>query len=165
MTKQTSIANVLAKTQANWPESNHEISPEILRIHRISAYCQQNLSLVLSDYELQAAEFSVLETLRKEPSPYCLTPTGLSSAMLFSSGGLTKVLNRMEETGLIERVENPYDKRGKLVQLSANGLSLIGDVIVKLHHTEQQKLHVLNPDEKVQLNALLNKVLTVWEDT
>jgi len=146
MTEQTSIANVLAKTKANWPESNSQISPEILRIHRISAHCQQNLSLVLSPYGLQVAEFSVLETIRKEKLPYSLTPTELSRAMLFSSGGLTKVLNRMDKAGLIQRIENPNDKRGKLVQLSESGQKLI------------------NLEEKEQLNYLLNKILRVWEE-
>ncbi|WP_409439543.1 MarR family winged helix-turn-helix transcriptional regulator [Psychromonas sp. GE-S-Ul-11] len=164
MSKQSSIANVLAKTKANWPESNNQISPEILRIHRVSAYCQQNLSLVLEPYGLQVAEFSVLETLRKEKPPYCLTPTELSSAMLFSSGGLTKVLNRMHTAGLIQRMDNPNDKRGKLVQLSESGQSLIGEVIVKLHNTEKQKFNVLNTEEKAQLNHLLNRILQVWEE-
>ncbi|MEG3756230.1 MarR family transcriptional regulator [Psychromonas arctica] len=164
MTEQTSIANVLAKTKTNWPESNSQISPEILRIHRISAHCQQNLSLVLNPYGLQVAEFSVLETLRKEKFPYCLTPTELSRAMLFSSGGLTKVLNRMDTAGLIIRIENPNDKRGKLVQLSESGQTLIGEIIVKLHTTEQQKFNVLNLEEKEQLNYLLNKILRVWEE-
>ena len=164
MTEQTSIANVLAKTKANWPESNSQISPEILRIHRISAHCQQNLSLVLSPYGLQVAEFSVLETIRKEKLPYSLTPTELSRAMLFSSGGLTKVLNRMDKAGLIQRIENPNDKRGKLVQLSESGQKLIGEIIVKLHTTEQRKFNVLNLEEKEQLNYLLNKILRVWEE-
>ncbi|RBW41732.1 MarR family transcriptional regulator [Psychromonas sp. B3M02] len=165
MTKQASIANMLAKTKANWPESAAQISPEILRIHRVSAYCQQNLSLILKRYDLQAPEFSVLETLRKEQPPYCLTPTELSSAMLFSSGGLTKVLNRMNAAGLIERVDNPNDKRGKLVKLSETGQSLIGEVIVNLHHTEQQKFNLLNAEERAQLNHLLSKILHVWEES
>ena len=118
---------------------------------------------MLKHYTLQAAEFSVLETLRKKQMPHCLTPTELSTAMLFSSGGLTKVLNRLTMAGFIIRIENPNDKRGKLVQLTGKGKDLIDKVIVELHAKERNKMNVLSQSEKVQLNTLLEKVLNVWE--
>jgi len=158
MTKQTSVNNILKKTKNNWPESNQALSPEILRIHRISTHLHHNLEQVLKHYALQAAEFSVLETLRKEKMPHCLTPTELSTAMLFSSGGLTKVLNRIRVAGFIIRIDNPNDKRGKLVQLTEKGKDLIDKVIVELHAKEQNKMNVLSKSEKVLLNTLLEKV-------
>lgn len=95
--------------------------------------------------------------------PHCLTPTELSTAMLFSSGGLTKVLNRIRVAGFIIRIDNPNDKRGKLVQLTKKGKDLIDKVIVELHEKEQNKMNVLSKSEKVLLNTLLEKVLNVWE--
>lgn len=163
MTKQTSVSKILKKTADNWPESNQDLSPEILRIHRISTYLHLNLEQVLDAHMLQAADFSVLETLRKELSPHCLTPTELSTAMLFSSGGLTKVLNRITTAGFIVRVNNTKDKRGKLVQLTQTGKALIDNVIVELHAKEQNKMNILSANEKDQLNILLEKILHVWE--
>lgn len=163
MSKQTSVSKILKKTADNWPESNRNLSPEILRIHRISTYLHCNLEQVLGAHTLQAADFSVLETLRKERFPHCLTPTALSTAMLFSSGGLTKVLNRITTAGFIVRIDNANDKRGKLVQLTESGKMLIDKVIVELHAEEQNKMNVLSQHEKEQLNTLLKKVLNVWE--
>ena len=45
--------------------------------------------------------------LRSVPSPYELTPTELYDAVLLSSGGMTKVLRRLETRGLVSRGENP----------------------------------------------------------
>jgi DNA-binding MarR family transcriptional regulator len=163
MNKQTSVSSILHKTAENWSESNNAISPEILRIHRIRDYLHNDLNQVLVAFDLQAAEFSVLETLRKEAYPHCLTPTSLSSTMLFSSGGLTKVLNRLANAGFITRTDNFEDKRGKLVQLSKSGNDLITKVIVELHSQEQEKMAVLSITEKQLLNQLLHKVLGVWE--
>ena len=163
MIKQTSVTNILKKTAEYWPESYQGISPEILRIHRISHYLHTNLITVLKEYGLQPAEFSVLETLRKEPKPHCLTPTQLSKTMLFSSGGLTKVLNRLIENDLIIRLENPNDNRGKLVQLTKVGAALISEVIIKLHHEEHKKINKLSINEKKQLDKLLEKMLNCLE--
>lgn len=163
MNNQTSVTKILIKTENNWPESNQNISPEILRIHRISTYLHRNLERVLSHYTIQPADFSVLETLRKECHPHCLTPTELSTAMLFSSGGLTKVLNRLTAACFVIRIDNPNDKRGKLVQLTETGKCLIDKVIVELHADEQKRMAILNQDEKAQLNMLLEKIINVWE--
>ncbi|AZG36763.1 MULTISPECIES: MarR family winged helix-turn-helix transcriptional regulator [Shewanella] len=163
MSKQKSITSILTKTAENWPESNQNISPEILKIHRIHQHLQQNLTKVVERYGLQSADFSALETLRKEPPPHCLSATALSHSMLFSSGGLTKLLNRITNAGFIERVDNPQDKRGKLVQLTEKGKSLIGKVIVELHQQEQEKMAFLSKNEKTALNVLLNKILGEWE--
>ncbi|MDO6469528.1 MarR family transcriptional regulator [Neptunomonas phycophila] len=164
MIKQTPVTQVLHKTEKNWPESHQEISPEILRIYRINDYLRQNVQIVLDNFGLQAADFAVLETLRKEPAPHCLTPTELSTAMLFSSGGLTKVLHRMTNVGYITRIHNPHDKRGKLVQLTESGGTLINEVIVKLHSQEQSIMTALSTHEKTALNQLLEKLLNVWEE-
>ena len=163
MIKRTPVSEILIKTKNNWPDSNEGLSPEILRIHRISTYLHHNLEQVLSHYTIQPAEFSVLETLRKETQPHCLTPTELSTAMLFSSGGLTKVLNRLNVAGLIIRIDNPNDKRGRLVQLTETGQRLIDKIIVELHTDEQKRMSILSENEKAQLNTLLAKIINVWE--
>ena len=163
MSKQETIANILKKVEENKPESFANYSPAILRIHRIHDYLHQNLAHIIEKYDLQHADFGVLGTLRREKPPYCLSPTELSHSMLFSSGGLTKVLNRVTNAGLIERIDNPEDKRSKLVQLTGTGKTLIEKVIDELHRSEQKKMTVLSKQEQQQLDTLLEKLLTVWE--
>ncbi|MFS1437336.1 MarR family winged helix-turn-helix transcriptional regulator [Shewanella sp. 10N.286.48.A6] len=163
MPKPDSINQILQKSADNWPESFATISPSILRLHRIHTYLHHNMESVVKHHQLQAADFGVLETLRKEPAPFCLSPTQLYCAMLFSSGGLTKVLTRLTNAGLIVRLDNPEDKRSKLVQLSDKGKVLIEQVILELHQKEQRKMASLTVDEQQHLDALLKKLLGVWE--
>ncbi|TEW55307.1 MarR family transcriptional regulator [Psychromonas sp. RZ22] len=161
--KQTPVTNILKLTKENWPQSYQGLSPEILRIYRVHDHLYQHLNQVLTAYNLQAADFGALETLRKQAVPYSLSPTELSTAMLFTSGGLTKVLKRITDAGLVQRINNPNDKRGKLVQLTEAGEQLINRIIVDLHTQEQKKLAILSKDEKHTLNKLLNKMLGIWE--
>ena len=163
MAKQETVANILKNIEQNWPESFEKYSPPKLRIHRLHDYFQQDLEKVISQHALQHADFGVLTTLRRAGEPFCLSPTELYSSMLLSSGGLTKVLTRVTTAGLVERVDNPEDKRSKLVQLTEEGRVLIDGIIQELHLVDQQRLKVLSQEEKQQLDGLLEKMLTAWE--
>ncbi|GAB3532860.1 MarR family winged helix-turn-helix transcriptional regulator [Photobacterium alginatilyticum] len=160
MSKQETVANILKKIEDNWPQSAEKCSPAILRLHRIHDYHQQDLIGILDQYDLQRADFSVLAALRRQGEPCCLSPTELYRSMLFSSGGLTKVLSRITTLGLIERLDNPEDKRSKLVKLTEKGKELIDRIIHQLHNHEQEFVSVLSEKEQEQLNSLLEKLLT-----
>ena len=79
--------------------------------------------------------------------------------MFFSSGGLTKVLVRLAEAGLIERLENPHDKRSKLVQLNQKGKQLVETIMPTIQQQGRQLLAGLSENESLQLESLLQKVL------
>ena len=79
--------------------------------------------------------------------------------MIFSSGGLTKVLNRLSQSELIVRIDNPEDKRSKLVQLTSKGKLLIETVMPELHQRERDALSVLSAAELQQLDALMQRLL------
>lgn len=83
--------------------------------------------------------------------------------MLFSSGGLTKVLHRLQQDALIERHDNPGDKRSKLVQLTEKGQLLVEKMLPELHQKELEMLSVLNTEEQTQLSALLNRIMDKHE--
>ncbi|WP_157946044.1 MarR family winged helix-turn-helix transcriptional regulator [Vibrio gangliei] len=134
-----------------------------LRLHRISDYLKADVQQHLAPYQLQQADFSILISLYRQGKPYNTSPTLLYKTMLFSSGGLTKVLARVEEKQLIERIDNPEDKRSKLVQLTEIGLQTIESILDKLQQSRQQKLSCLNAQEQKQFEELLTKILNDWE--
>lgn len=154
-----SIKEILDEMDKNWPECAETVSPALLRLLRVSELFHHNMQAHVEHHNLQRAEFSALATLRRSPRPYCLSPTALYQSMIFSSGGLTKVLNRLSRAALIERIDNPEDKRSKLVQLTSTGKQLIETVIPKLHQTEINMLSVLSPDEQQQLDSLMQRIL------
>ena len=156
-----SINDILAAMATNWPECAESSSPALLRLLRLSNIFHLGVQQLIDEYQLQAADFSVLCTLRRSPAPHCLTPTTLYQSMLFSSGGLTKVLVRLSDLALIERIADPEDKRSRLVQLTKTGKNLIETILPELHQQEQALLAVLSIDEQAQLNNLLQRLLAV----
>lgn len=158
-----SINNILESLALNWPECAQSTSPALLRLFRVSDIFQRNIDQQIEKFALQRADFGVLCSLRRSPSPYSLSPTNLYQSMLFSSGGLTKVLGRLSLSGLIERLDNPDDKRSKLVQLSAQGKSLVETILPALQQQDQRILEVLSKTEQQQLNTLLQQILKQYE--
>ncbi|MEZ9710502.1 MarR family winged helix-turn-helix transcriptional regulator [Vibrio breoganii] len=163
MSKQESLETILQLGRKNWPEVFDNFRPTLLLVHRIHSHLDDDLEDLITGHDLQKADFGILMTLRRSGEPYCLSPTDLYRSMLFSSGGLTKVLSRVEKMGLIERLENPEDGRSKLVKLTVTGCRLIEQVALTLHQQEQRQLEVLTAEERQQLERLLNKVLGQWE--
>lgn len=163
MIKRKSVKLVIESMDINWNDSGRTCVPVVLRLHRIHDHLHGVLDEILIDYNIQRADFGVLETLRRANSTYCLSPTQLYNEMLFSSGGLTKVLNRLVDQGYIKRIDNPKDKRSRLVQLTCDGKSLIEELIKKLHRNEQRFMSVLTLDEQKQLDILLEKALLSYD--
>ena len=162
MPKQQTIVNILKKIENNHSDPQN-YSPTILRLVRLGHHLRQNVAQVIVKYDLQHGDFGVLATLSREKAPYCLSPTEIYSAMLCSSGGLTKVLNRVTNAGLIERIDNPEDKRSKLVQLTETGKQLTDKITRELHSKEHKLMGILSDTEQQQLDDLLAKLLHVWE--
>ncbi|MCJ8351568.1 MarR family transcriptional regulator [Moritella sp.] len=153
------INEILQAMDDNWPECADGVSPALLRLLQVSNLFHHRMETLVASFDLQRAEFSVLSTLRRSPAPYCLSPTALYQSMIFSSGGLTKVLNRLSQAALIERIDNPEDKRSKLVLLTSKGKQLIETVMPKLHQQERKRLSVLSADELQQLDAMMQRML------
>ena len=67
------------------------------------------------------AQFRVLCSIRCE---VCITPVELKTVLSVDPGAMTRMLDRLACKGWIERLPNPADKRGVLVQLTPDGATL-----------------------------------------
>jgi len=88
-----------------------------------------------------------------------LSPTQLYDLTIFSSGGMTKLLKRLEAKGFISRKPDEKDKRCMLVCLTKNGVETIKLVFSEISKECSSYFDVLDKKEKETLSALLKKVL------
>lgn len=109
-------------------------------------------------YNLSTSEFDVLMTLLCHIEP--MSPTNLYESMIFSSGGMTKLLKKLEEKKLIERIPSKKDKRSLLVALSREGKKLVSDAFGDVVKINTEVLSKLEESEQATLENLLKKLLT-----
>lgn len=112
---------------------------------------------IKTNYDLLHSHIDVLASLYFNGNS--LSPTELYDAMLFSSGGMTKVLNKLEERNLIKREPSLDDKRKTLICLTFEGETLVKDCIEKIAKAKESIFEVLNEEEKENLQNILKKLI------
>jgi len=120
---------MLRQTADSFPELYSPGMRAIARIFRLRDLIFENAQREMARFDLSPAEYSVLSTLRKTPAPHALRPADITKGMLLTSGGLTKVLNALEGRGLIEREDDPNDRRGSIARLTAGGVAFAEEVM------------------------------------
>lgn len=136
----------------------------MLYLYRARDQLYLDLTRVLQPWGLLPADLDVLGALRTQPHPWQLTPTELYRSLLLSSGGLTKILHRLQAAGLVARTPNPQDRRSSLVVLTAAGAELVERVMGAVVEHERRFLQPLDDAEQAELNRLLSKLVSAGED-
>lgn len=131
----------------------------ILPMLLVNKYVLDTSDGKLAKLGLQRSDSDVLASLFFNNN--LLSPTQLYEAMLFSSGGMTKVLKRLEERGLISRIPSTDDRRSLLVRLEEKGAKLISSVLLEVAEYQSQLLSVLDEEEKRVIETAFKKLAYV----
>jgi MarR family 2-MHQ and catechol resistance regulon transcriptional repressor len=119
---------------------------ETLRRH---AECHiHRLGLGLSD-------FAVLEVLLHK-GPTAVNTIG--NMVRLTSGSITTAVDRMEQKGLVERRNDPEDRRARVVHLTPAGRKLISCAFADHEAAMERATSGLTPEERGQASELLKKL-------
>jgi DNA-binding MarR family transcriptional regulator len=134
------------------------------RVIRLAGHFQQHAHEAVAPLGITESDYGFLAPLRRSGAPYRLTPTELARQRMFSSGGATAAIDRLERKGLVRRTPNPDDRRGFLVGLTDEGLRVIDEAMARHAGTEQAAVASLTRKERDQLGALLRKLVLALEE-
>ena len=147
-----------------WPAIDTSPIDVVARVGRLAHFFDEGINELLSVYGIRREGWDVLASLRRAGPPYRASPTELYRRLMRTSGAMTNRLNRLESAGLIARVPDPADARGRLVELTEAGHRLV-ERLAPLHlANEGAMLEPLTPAERAELAALLAKILVAFED-
>jgi DNA-binding MarR family transcriptional regulator len=111
-----------------------------------------------SGCELPLAWFEVLLQLRKS-SVGRLKMNQIASAIVHSTGGTTRLVDRLEEAGLVERQLCPTDRRAIHVAITEAGDAKLDDALgVHLDYLNDHLATRLSDVERATLSTLLTKL-------
>ncbi|KAB2346109.1 MarR family winged helix-turn-helix transcriptional regulator [Actinomadura rudentiformis] len=91
---------------------------------------------------LRHAAFEVLLNLSRTSSNHP-TMGELADRLILTSGGMTRLIDRMENAGLVHRYTAPDDRRRQLVGLTEAGQAKLAEAVAV--HTETLRRHFSGP--------------------
>lgn len=101
------------------------------------------------------SDFAVLEVLlHKGPTPV----NAIGSLVRLTSGSITAAVDRLERKGLVERRNDPEDRRARVVYLTDEGTKLISCAFADHELAMERAASGLTPEEREQAAALLKKL-------
>jgi DNA-binding MarR family transcriptional regulator len=161
---QDHTGRILEEWQRESPELDMAPIAVIGRVLRAARYLERAVERELGLHGLNIAEFNALSALRRVGAPFQLTPSELSHHLLFTSGGLTKLLERLERSGLISREPGPGDRRVVLVQLTEEG-RVRQEAAMRAHLANEEALLAdLSAADREALSGMLRSLLLGLEE-
>lgn len=118
---------------------------------------------VLETVELGVSEYRVLAALQPGGRPEPQNPTPLAQRLGHTTGGMTKILDRLESAGLIERRADPDDARATRVALTARGAATFDRALRALVAASDRRLAALAPSDREALARDLGRFARVLE--
>lgn len=146
--------------QKERPDLNVKAKAVTGRIIQCQGIFLEQVSQAFKPLQINTGEYAVLCTLRVSGKPYQLTPKQILKLVLLTSGGMSNLLERLEQKHWLIRLPDPNDRRGVLVKLTEKGLTLVEQAMAAHARIEQQFTAPLTAPEQATLAQLLKKLLS-----
>ena len=130
------------------------------RVSRVSRQLDVARRAAFAEHGIEQWEFDVLAALRRAGPPYQLSPGRLLRETLVTSGTMTNRVDRLAGRGLVERLPDPRDRRGVLVQLTDRGRETVDGALASLLELERPLLSALGQEDRDRLAGLLRRLAT-----
>lgn len=149
----------VSRIVGQWRRERPDLDPSPLliigRIQHLAELLDAALRPTFAAAGLGNGEFDVLAALRREGEPFELTAGQLSERMLVTTGAVTKRVDRLIVRGLVSRSVSEVDARGRVVGLTAAGVSLTDQLMGKHLANEAAILGGMAESDRRALEQLL----------
>lgn len=109
------------------------------------------------------AEWVALRQIYDHPN---IASSALAELLGMTRGAISKILDKLEAKGLIERVTRPEDKRSQRLVLTPHGRHLLPELAALADKNDACYFDCLDARERAQLRNLLKKLARIhqWTD-
>src|SRR5215207_9870979 len=153
------VQSAIDAQKREFPRLDYSAKAVAARLVRLGTVFIAAIERVAARFGMSANEYVILCVLRASGRPFKLPPKAITPLMALSSGGMTNILHGLAARGLIERLPDPSDRRGVLIQMTPEAVKLI-DLAIAAHVAEEHRMiATLTPKERLLLQQLLSKLL------
>ena len=157
------VDHILAQWRSERPDLDVAPMGLLGRLHRLSTHLGREVEAVLLKHGLSSSAFDVLATLRRAGSPYRLSPGDLLAMTMVSSGTMTNRIDQLEKAGLVERINNPEDRRSVLIALTDKGFAVVDEAVTAHVANQHRLIAAVSEDDRREFNRLLKVFLADLE--
>ncbi len=161
--EQDAIDHYMAGWLAELPQVDLEVEGIVERIQHLNKRIKHMLEETLAEFGLNLGEWGVLSALWNSGEPYRSSPGYLAKRAGLTTGAMTNRLDGLEGKGLLRRLPDPDDRRGVIVELTAEGRDVWERSVGAQAAKEQFVASGLNERERKQLNTLLRRMVRAAE--
>jgi DNA-binding MarR family transcriptional regulator len=159
----SSAFDLVGRGMAQWRRQRPDIDCSgkavVGRILLLQETILRTVNAALAPHGLRYPDYAVLATLRVAGEPFRMSPSRLQATMLFTSGGVSNLLRRVESKGYVRRLADPADGRGILVELTQKGFDLAESAMADHAGAERRLCAMLNTKEQETLAELLSRMI------
>ena len=133
-----------------------------LNLLRTSDRLQHRFVRLFRQHGVTPAQYNILRILRGQGQP--LPILEIASRTVTVVPGITGLVDRLQQAGLVERIRCEQDRRVVYVAVTPKGMDILAALdrpVVELH---EKLLGHLGPKELKELNRLLAKARAPWPD-
>jgi DNA-binding MarR family transcriptional regulator len=111
---------------------------------------------LFGQHDLSAQQYNTLRLL-KAVHPTRVPTQELASRLISRAPDMTRLLDRLEARGLIDRERLPGNRRVVEIGVTAAGLELLETLAAEVRECHKHQLGHMSPDDLAALNALLDR--------
>lgn len=152
------VSEVKTSSEATCPSTDERVLLFGRLLETNARLAREFGSRLESDCDMPLAWFEVLLRLRRAGGGL-LKMNEVADAIVLSTGGTTRLVDRLEEAGLVRRENCPSDRRATFVAITPEGdRRLDGALAVHVEYLESTVSSRLSDDERAELSRLLEKL-------
>ncbi len=157
------IDEIYAAWDREFPGADSTALKTITRLARLGILLTTFQQDALAPIGLVMSDFTVMAALRRLGPPYQARPSELHDVLERSSGGMTKMVKRLEELELVERLPDPDDGRASLVRLTRKGLRLHERAFEAFAESARELLKDVPARRQREIDACLQSLVAAFE--
>ena len=129
----------------------------ILRIiNRVRVELIDAMDRELAAFDISAPQLFVLSSVANREAD---SASGLCKSISYDPGAMTRMIDRLQQKGLLRRVPNPEDRRAMNLELTVAGKALYPQLVAAKDRVQAQFLRGFSEEEAQLLETLLRRML------
>ena len=124
-------------------------------LSQFGAVIAREFGVAIAPAGLEPREFALLNVIARAEAP---TQNAIGDQLGIPASSLVSVIDRLEESGLLERRTSAEDRRARTLHVTEEGRRTLIAAVRLAAELERRVCADLSPDERAQLLALLERV-------